>query len=186
MQPECGHCLDSDCGGFEGYTDPNCPQHGTKARRCYEFRPEGPDSSRGDSLTGRATALQAEDRGSTPRRSTKEMATDRFVYWKKTKTPKRADVNKALEDYIGGLGAVEHKPDRSYVIFTGKPSHPARRQKDFPKGLDGSLHEERWIEVYYDKTYVDVITRMQDEVTCSIADGFAEFCRRFWQGRMEE
>lgn len=25
---ECGKCLASDCRGFEGYTDPNCPDHG--------------------------------------------------------------------------------------------------------------------------------------------------------------
>lgn len=32
MDPTCGHCLGSSCSGFEGFTDPECPEHGTAAR----------------------------------------------------------------------------------------------------------------------------------------------------------
>lgn len=30
MDLGCGYCLDSDCRGFAGFTDPKCPQHGKK------------------------------------------------------------------------------------------------------------------------------------------------------------
>jgi len=31
---ECGNCLRSDCRGNDGYTDPNCPVHGSEPRIC--------------------------------------------------------------------------------------------------------------------------------------------------------
>ena len=34
MDPDCGNCLSSDCRGNSGYTDPNCPVHGSDPKIC--------------------------------------------------------------------------------------------------------------------------------------------------------
>ena len=31
---ECGKCLGSDCRGFPGYQDPECPVHGSNPKIC--------------------------------------------------------------------------------------------------------------------------------------------------------
>ena len=112
------------------------------------------------------------------------MALDRFVYWKKLK-PSQDDVYKALEDYLGDMGKIEYS-DRAYVTLPGTPTSPSHRQPDGPDWHRSKPYmglEARWFEVYYDKTYVDVITRSADELTNVIAEGFAEFCKRYWQGK---
>jgi hypothetical protein len=45
---------------------------------------------------------------------------------------------------------------------------------------------ERWFEVWVGQDCIDVITRMMDEVTNNIAQGFAKLCARWWEGEIED
>lgn len=38
MDPTCGHCLGSSCGGFSGFRDPGCPEHGVVAHAIREAK----------------------------------------------------------------------------------------------------------------------------------------------------
>jgi hypothetical protein len=108
------------------------------------------------------------------------MAHDRFVYWSKDKTriPTREDVQAALIAYLGDGGTVEWVEDqgRLYAHLPGTPSDPVEKL----------LPDSRWIEVFIHHDSVDVITRQADSFTNAVADGFANFCMRRWNGRREE
>lgn len=127
------------------------------------------------------------------------MSTDRTITWRSQGgqwvcpksglrlRPTRAHLRMAAEDYFRYLGAVEDRADqkRLYVSLPGTPTSPSTR---LAEQFVGSPQQQRWIEVYYGDLarYVSVITRLQDEATNALADGFAQFCQRFWQGEMED
>jgi hypothetical protein len=114
------------------------------------------------------------------------MAIDRFVNWKK-KGPSLARVKAVLRDYLGE-GAVKITADehRITALLVGKPSYPFKSIKAYSKYREATeVHDERWIEVYVTKGNIDVITRMTDEYTNVVAEGFAVLAARFWNGERE-
>ncbi len=118
------------------------------------------------------------------------MAYDRFVYFEKGKTPKRDDVGKVLEDYLGALLiGKEWKRDRWLALLVGKKSWPFRQVEDTSSAMAQAAveeaKEERWIEVIVTRGSIDVLTRRQDELVNNVADGFAKLVARYWQGRLE-
>lgn len=45
---------------------------------------------------------------------------------------------------------------------------------------------ERWMEVFWCDGGIDVVTRLADEYTNNIAEGFAELAKRFWGGKRRQ
>jgi len=125
------------------------------------------------------------------------MAQDRFVYWKEER-PTRKELKGVLEDFLGGMavgikygtfesGASKDKDLEFWsILLVGKPSFPFKRLPGFGKGSFGGqeMHTERWFEVVVAPDSIDVITRMSDELTSVIANGFAELCARYWQTKV--
>lgn len=115
------------------------------------------------------------------------MARDRFINWNRS-TPTLANVLSVFEDYLGGAALkVEVVDDfRIIAILAGKPRYPFRREPSNEKYRAGQeSHDERWIEVYWAKTNIDVITRMTDTFTNIVADGFAALAAQYWNGVQE-
>lgn len=125
------------------------------------------------------------------------MARDIFVRWK-AEVPSKEEIQACLEDYVRGLAEkINWERDRFFVMLPGQFSFPfdrvgpwsARFQREGYRELkleDDGTPRPRWFEVYLHKDCIDVITRMQDEVTNNIAKGFAVLCARGWQGEIEE
>lgn len=122
------------------------------------------------------------------------MATDRFVYWQKEQ-PSHEEFQHYLEDFVGllpgengqVLGTVEWKPDqrRWYILLAGKSSHPLQRISEAP--IPAGIHrDERFIEIYWDKNYVDIIIRSADVLTRSIANGLQNHIANYWHAKKEE
>jgi len=128
------------------------------------------------------------------------MAQDRFVFFRK-ETPSYEDIKCLLEDYVRGLATqvtFEAAPskDKSMefwgVLLPGTPTFPFRRVKGF-EGLfgEGKMQpKERWFEVVVTRdkdkvTSLDVITRLADELTGVIADGFVAICVRCWKAKVD-
>lgn len=115
------------------------------------------------------------------------MGIDRFVTWKKTR-PSLKTVKAVLRDYLGGA-ATEITDDKHRItaLLVGKPSFPFKSIKAQAKYREvREIHDERWIEVYVSKGGIDVITRMTDEYTNVLAEGFAVLAARFWGGKRDE
>lgn len=110
------------------------------------------------------------------------MPQDRFVYWNPTSPPRTEAVIHALRTYLNGIARVEwsQTEGRYFAEITGRPAHPDHR-------LRATLHEgSRTIEVFFHVgESVNIMTRSADLLTGVIADGFARFCTRRWQGRFE-
>lgn len=105
--------------------------------------------------------------------------------------PTKKQLHIAIEDYFRGIATSvkdDRKQKRNYIILPGKPCNPTTRllPSEF-KYLSECMHKERWIEIYYGSISrnIDVITRSPDEITLSIARGFAKFCARYWQGKCD-
>jgi hypothetical protein len=115
------------------------------------------------------------------------MALDRFVRFK-SKAPRLHLVRRTLEDYLGGAAEKVYTDGfRIYAVLRGKPSFPFRRMRGMKRfAATSEAYDERWLEVYVDKKYIDVITRMTDEYTNNVAEGFARLCERYWHGTMDE
>lgn len=114
------------------------------------------------------------------------MALDRFIYFKKGKTPSLETIRDTLEDYLGGALEKLDVQDRIFATLRGKPSFPLKRIPEMAKYAEASeQHEERWFEVCRTDTSIDVITRMTDEYTNVVADGFAALVARFWKGKRD-
>lgn len=130
------------------------------------------------------------------------MACDRFVHFRK-EVPSYDDIKNLLEDYTRGLAtqidfkSVEYTTKSMEgwgVLLPGKPSFPFRRVKGFESM---NLHSggplwppERWFEVVvYRKrnkvTDLDVITRLADEMTTVICEGFVSLCVRCWKAKVD-
>lgn len=127
------------------------------------------------------------------------MAHDIFVYFEKGKLPTRQEIEYVLTDYFQGLskGPPVWKEDRFFLYLPGNCGHPLKRV--LPENMAWAwkaLEEEpwpRWIEVWLSKDgpeeeddpCINVMTRHSDEVTNTLASGFAEVVARWWKGRME-
>jgi len=119
-----------------------------------------------------------------------KMARDRFIWFKgEHKVPSKDDVQSVLTHFIGEAGTVEWRKDQSrfYMVLQGDPSWPFT---DMDLGVHNPHGEDkgrsRWIEVYMGKDNIDVMTRMMDEYTNTVADGVAKMIARFWQGQLED
>lgn len=115
------------------------------------------------------------------------MALDRFVYWREKPGPSLDDIKTVLEDYLGGA-AVEVSVNHFHILakLHGRPQFPFRRVPEYDKLAPASeQQEERWFEIYVDpkRGHIDVITRMTDEYTNIVAEGFAQLAARFWKGK---
>ena len=118
------------------------------------------------------------------------MSLDRYVNFK-TKKPTKEQLQMILEDYLGGIGEIECHSSRWFVALPGKPSFPFRR-------LDGledyqamySQADGRYFEVYInlepaaDNPNIDVLTRVADEFTNNVAQGFAELIARYFNAEL--
>jgi hypothetical protein len=74
------------------------------------------------------------------------------------------------------------------VILPGACKHPLLRVSPlFTERHVPERERLRWLEVWEnkDRTCLDVMTRLQDEFTNSLADGLIEVFRRFWQAKPE-
>lgn len=111
------------------------------------------------------------------------MATDRFLkFSKKHPCPSIEDVETALRSYLTEAGEVtRHHPELVIASLQGRSSIIAA---GFPgnEWLNDS-RAERFFEVNITGGVMDVITRLGDEYTCALADGFVEFAVRYWHGR---
>jgi hypothetical protein len=110
------------------------------------------------------------------------------VHWTTRERPRREDVRKTLEHYLGGAGEVRWDAGtaRFYATLPGRPTHPfAWDPTAVAMPEPGDL---RLFEVWPDPRgrCLCVITRMQDEFTNNVAAGFAALCARRWRGRIEE
>lgn len=86
-----------------------------------------------------------------------------------------------LEDYLG-FTAAEIDGRRITASIPGVPSFPFKRM--------GHTHtfsqNERWIEVFYHDDCIDVITRLTDEFTNAVAEGFYALMLRYFQAATEK
>lgn len=114
------------------------------------------------------------------------MAIDRFIHWRKRR-PSKIQIQRVLEDYLGdAMVRLFVDGGRITVLLHGKPSFPFKRLREMGKYREGQeAHDERWFEVYCTNTNIDVITRMTDEYTNVVAEGFAVLCARFWEGKRD-
>jgi hypothetical protein len=115
------------------------------------------------------------------------MGIDRFVYWREKPGPSMEDIKTVLEDYLGGA-AVEVSINQQHItaILVGRPNFPFRRVPDHESmAATSEQHEQRWLEVYVGpkRDHIDIITRMTDEFTNVVAEGFAQLAARFWKGK---
>jgi len=117
------------------------------------------------------------------------MASDRFVYFDKGKRPSKEDVKKALVDYLGAtMTNIKWRSGRWTAQLVGSKSWPFRRLEPDSRlapAYEEEAKEDRWIEVFFHRNSIDVLTRRQDELTNNIARGFAQLLARYWQGRLE-
>lgn len=112
------------------------------------------------------------------------MARDRVVRWQE-EVPKQDDLEAMLEKFFSGLAtSVKWDRDRFFVMLHGAQSFCFRNARIFESD---SPTRERWIEVWPsdDDVCCYVMTRMQDEVTNVLADGFAGLIARTWQGKLD-
>jgi len=118
------------------------------------------------------------------------MAQDRFVYWKKKK-PTVKELRCLLEDYLGGAMAqiqdtVAGSRNPWWAIkLAGRPSAPWRRVKGY-KNLAAcmEMQKERWFEVCVSSNSIDVMTRLGDEYTSVVAEGFASLVARMYETKV--
>lgn len=114
------------------------------------------------------------------------MGIDRFVYWNKRR-PTKLEIQQVLEDYLGTvLTNIYVEGPRITVLLQGKPRFPFRRIAEMASYTEAQeQHDRRAIEVYWTNKSIDVITRMTDEFTNVVAEGFAALAARFWEGKRE-
>jgi len=98
---------------------------------------------------------------------------------------------------LGDSGAIKSYLDSRRWIITlpGQPSFPFKRICEVPDPFSNHFlchQKKRWFEVYVgslkDKKTpgIDVITRMQDEFTNNIAEGYAKLVARYYEGRYDD
>jgi len=114
------------------------------------------------------------------------MGIDRFVHWK-NKGPSLETVKAVLRDYLGHGCTISSNGPRIIAMLQGAPSYPFKSIPDYKKYQEAAeVHSERWIEVFWTKKNIDIITRQTDEFTNVVADGFSMLAARFWGGIVED
>ena len=115
------------------------------------------------------------------------MGIDRFVHWKKA-APSQKEVMTVLTDFLGGAAnEVSSSGRRITAVLVGKPSYPFKHITDYEKyTASAEQRGERFIEVYWTRKKIDIITRQTDEFTNVVADGFSMLAARFWGGIVED
>ncbi len=116
------------------------------------------------------------------------MALDRFIHWKSPPGPSIELIRMVVQDYLGDAASELPSINGSSVLATlhGAPRFPFRSIPDYAVLASASeQHTKRWFEVYVDPTHIDVITRMTDEYTNVVAEGFAVLAARFWKGKRD-
>lgn len=122
------------------------------------------------------------------------MALDRFVCFI-DEIPTIEQLKFILEDYLSGLGEIDFSDDYCWCIaLPGKPSFPFSRI--YKSSRHEMFAEERWFEIYIGSLNqendegmgpnVDVITRMADELTNTIAKGYAKLIARYFKAHLKE
>jgi hypothetical protein len=127
------------------------------------------------------------------------MAVDRFINWEK-RIPAKSSIRFVLEDYLGDAaeeityGTLKNGKSKSKdmefwsIKLRGKPQFPFKRLPEFKKRKGPAIgmepHKERWFEVVWTPDGIDVITRLSDEYTSVVANGFAAMCARYWQTKV--
>lgn len=113
------------------------------------------------------------------------MAQDRVVRWREI-IPNNQQIKEALEDYVGEAGSVVIT-DRLYCVLSGKTSPALKRvAPGRARTVAIGYNAERRFEVCIGKDFINVITRMADEFTSAVAEGFAVLCANAWRGEREE
>jgi hypothetical protein len=121
------------------------------------------------------------------------VAADRYVQWEREEdVPSLAPLREVIEDFVGHAGTVRLDVEREWFCVLlrgcGTLSRAARRQTPTIAALDAAeCDREREFEVVVQRDFkcVDVMTRMQDDFTSSVADGLARTIARFWGGKWE-
>ena len=118
------------------------------------------------------------------------MAYDRLVYWgkKKKDRPTFDEIGEALRRYINIPDMVTE--DKEHSTFFAKLPGAAKNvfswgSEEVESQMYQPPRDQRWFEVYVNKDYVDVLTRLQDEFTSNVADGFAKAIARRWSGKLD-
>lgn len=112
------------------------------------------------------------------------MSTDRILTL--GRSPTQDELRKALDGYLNGAAEVTWNEDRWICSFPSEASEPYRNLA--PEFYVVRPDKARWFEVILVDADLDILTRMQDEFVCAVADGFAAFAKRFWNhvGRPEQ
>ena len=110
------------------------------------------------------------------------MAQDRFISFE-GKRPKKKEVESVTRHYFDEAAeTIEWKGKSLIVKLIGKNSFPFA---DLEPDLMPNLRSDgRWIEVCTVGS-LDIITRLQDDYTCHLADGLAEIFARYWKGEVD-
>lgn len=109
------------------------------------------------------------------------MSLDRFIYWREKK-PTSVEIANFLTNYMGSAQK-DFKYDYTLgqhcwtVGVPGVGCNPLCRLA----GTEDASQGERWFEVYLTDDSLDVLTRMQDQFTNAIAEGFAEMIARWYE-----
>lgn len=112
------------------------------------------------------------------------MPQDRVVRWREVR-PDNGQIKEALEDYVGKAGSVFMK-DRLYCVLPGKTSSALKRAAPgFARPAEIECDTKRLFEVCVHEDSIYVITRMADEFTAAVAEGFAVLCANTWRGERE-
>ena len=117
------------------------------------------------------------------------MSQDRIIIWKK-KRPSKRDIGIIASDYFGEIAEVRWEDDRYFCKVVGMTSYPLKNIpaaiEMFPVGQVGGVPiGERSIEIWLNKSYMYIITRLQDEITNAMAEGLATVFTRFYQAERE-
>lgn len=111
-----------------------------------------------------------------------KMACDRFVCWAEVK-PTKNEAESIIKNYLDEAATeIKWDKDRFFVTLVGKPSFPF---KDIITSDPSVFSETRWLEVYLAQDNLDVITRMGDEYTNTVADGLANLFVRLYDAALE-
>ncbi len=121
------------------------------------------------------------------------MALDIFVYWTTNERPSRDDVKNVIRDFFDDAAIkIEWSKDRFFVTLVGYWSAPLARvvDADVRQSMLATAprypHNGRYLEVWFDDTSLDVITRHQDDFTHACQAGLAAVFARRWKGRIEK
>lgn len=106
------------------------------------------------------------------------MARDRFIRFAEGLGPSNEKLQEELNKYFQESGKIEWF-EKSYRFFVSLKSHTEPARWEHPG-------EERYIEIFRDVDYVDVITRMADDFTNAVANGCARRIARVFYGNLEE